>query len=802
MSLGYIRLVLKKILRDLRKGWLSFGACLSMLVLSVALYLAFATASHSLERSTEATYQQLKFLDFTMPVNKVSQTEMSRLVTIPGVEAVVGRTTKSIRILLDPVTVAANRSRAVDGRLIGLPHDHRPLINDVHIIDGRYLGQARGEALLEARFAKYHGYKVGDTLRVQLEEGSNRRFRIVGLVSSPEYIWLAVNRFDPRPMDKRFGVVFVGEQDAQSAVGGAQIDEIHVLVSDPESLDSVIKEAESRMGPSMAEPSVRRSEQPSHALLLRDRAAFRGLAYFFPAIFLSLSSVTLFTTLWQLVSRQRRQIGILMSQGCSSVQLVAQYLLLGLVVGLLGAAGGVLLGIPMGRLCTNFYTGILGLPFVEVQTPLLGLLGIVCLSVLLSLLASWIATRRILKLDPIRAIRMEFQEGWAPRTETLLDSLLPTRMRFAFRNLARNPGRGLLSVLGIAVSVAQIVMTLSLFDSQSKTLRYYFDRVHRYDFEATMPETAMTSVPHVYSWPEVESVEYALRASAVLELNGRKLNTNVWGVSPHGDLLRLYNKEGGQVFVNQQPLLFLGPVQMARLGAKPGDQVTLSAHRREGGAPKFNFSIAPALHEPLAHPPKMELSQLQRILYQSIWIPPGGVNILLIKAKPGYQEALRQKLEKDKSFTSLSSPNQMRDEVEDLLRMFNAYKALLLAFTSLFALVVLLGTTTMNVMERRREFATLSCLGVSDAQLAGLLITETMVLWFFGLVTGIPAGLALGQTMMNSFQSQLLQLDLALSASTVISTALLSLTICIAAVGNGLSRLRDLPLTAATQDAS
>ena len=144
----------------------------------------------------------------------------------------------------------------------------------------------------------------------------------------------------------------------------------------------------------------------------------------------------------------------------------------------------------------------------------------------------------------------------------------------------------------------------------------------------------------------------------------------------------------------------------------------------------------------------------------------------------------------------------MRDEVEDLLRMFNAYKALLLAFTSLFALVVLLGTTTMNVMERRREFATLSCLGVSDAQLAGLLITETLVLWFFGLLAGIPAGLALGQTMMNSFQSQLLQLDLALSAGTVFSTALLSLLICFGAVGNGLSRLRDLPLTAATQDAS
>lgn len=802
MSFGYVKLVLKKILRDLRKGWISFGACLCMLVLSVALYLAFFSASHSLERSTERTYDQLNFLDFTLPVNKISPTEMARLRSIPGVRAVMGRTTRSIRILLDPVTVAASRSRAVDGHLIGLPHGHRPEINDVYVLEGRYLNEPRGEALLEARFARHHGYKIGDTLRVEYDMGASRRFRIVGFVSSPEYIWLANNRFDPRPMDKRYGVVFVAEQDAQSAVGGAHINEVHVLVDDPDSVEAIIEEAEARMGPALAEPAISRLEQPSHALLLRDRQAFKGLAYFFPAIFLSLSSITLFTTLWQLVSRQRREIGILMSQGCSSLQLVGQYLLLGLVIGFLGAIGGVVLGVPLGRASTKFYTQILGLPFVEVQTPVSGLIGIVGLAVFLSLFASWIATRRILQLDPIRAIRMEFQEGWAPRTETVFDSLLPTRMRFALRNLARNPGRGLLSVMGIAVSVAQIVMTLSIFDSQSRTLNYYFDRVHRYDFEVGMNVASMAMVPHVYNWPEVEKVEYALRYSATISLDDRRLNTNIWGVARDSDLLRLYTRDREPVAMSHEPLLFLGPVQMARLGARPGDRVELWLHRIHPNAPKFSFSIASTLHEPLANPPKLDLAQLQRVAKYSLWSPPDAVNVLLIKAKPGQVDALRQKLEQEKAFHGISSPLQMRDEVEDLLRMFNAYKALLLAFTSIFALVVLLGTTTMNVMERRREFATLSCLGVSDAQLAGLLITETLVLWFLGLLTGIPAGLALGQVMMNSFQSQLLQLDLALGASTVLTTAGISLLICFVAVGNGLTRLRALPLTAATQDAS
>ena len=228
----------------------------------------------------------------------------------------------------------------------------------------------------------------------------------------------------------------------------------------------------------------------------------------------------------------------------------------------------------------------------------------------------------------------------------------------------------------------------------------------------------------------------------------------------------------------------------------------LSIHRTQPNAPEFYFTVASALNEPLAHPPKLELAQLQRVVNKSIWAPPDGVNILLIKAKPQQQDALLKRLRADETFHEFTSPAEIRNEVEDLLRMFNAYKSLLLGFTSIFALVVLLGTTTMNVMERTKEFATLSCLGVSDGQLAGLLFTENLILWFFGMLLGVPAGLALGQTMMNNFQSQLLQLDFTLGATTLLTTAALSLLICVVAMGNGLARLRNLPLTAATQGVS
>lgn len=793
-------LVLKKVLRDLRQGWLSFGACLAMLCLSVSLFLAFFTAAHSLERSTEATYRNLKFLDLTLPVNNSSQITLQRLRSIPGVEAIAGRATTEVRILLDPLPTSANHSRSSDGLAISLPHDQHPEVNDVFVEEGRYLAQNRGEVLLEKRFARHHGYKVGDLLRVE-HWNSERRFRIVGLVSSPEYVWMVTNRFDPRPVEKRYGVFFLSEQDVFSMLGGAYLNEIHLRLSPEVDPEVVAVEAERRLASEINGPTVLRKEQPSHSLVLRDRQAFRGLAVFFPTVFLSLSSVTLFSTLWQLVSRQRRQIGILMSQGCSSSQLMGQYLLLGLLVGGLGGLLGIVIGIPLGRFCTNFYTQILGLPFVEVSTPLGSVAAIFVLSLLLSLFSAWTATRRILKLDPIRAIRMEFQEGWAPRKQTALDRFLPTRWRFALRNLARNPGRTLLSVLGIAVSVAQIVMTLALVDSQQETLRYYFSSVHRYDYELSLHSvTGETSLPHLWAWPEVEKMETCLRRSAVLKFEGRELLTNVWGVSPQSELLKLYDESRRPLRLNSQPTLFMGRIQMMRLGVEPGDQITLSLHRFLPGAPEFRFTVGPALHEPMAHPPKLSLPQLQQITAKSEDAPMGGANVLLVRARPGQKEALAQKLAVDDRFAGVFSPAQMEDEVKELLRMFNAYKALILAFTALFALVVLLGTTTMNVLERRREFATLSCLGVRDGTLARLILSETLLMWLMGLGLGVPAGLALGTKMLNSFQSQLLRLDLTLTPWALASTSALSLAICLVALMNGLYRLRSVPLTAATQE--
>ena len=149
---------------------------------------------------------------------------------------------------------------------------------------------------------------------------------------------------------------------------------------------------------------------------------------------------------------------------------------------------------------------------------------------------------------------------------------------------------------------------------------------------------------------------------------------------------------------------------------------------------------------------------------------------------------------------AVTSLPEIKAEVANLLRVMDAYKVVMVIFTSIFAFVVLLATTTMNVLERTRDLATLSSLGVGDGVLTQILVLETLGLWLAGLVTGLPCGYYLGGWLINNFQSELMKLELVLSVNTFVGTALFSLFICLFAIFVSLVRIGRIPLTQATQD--
>lgn len=796
------RLLVRKALRDLRQGWLSFGACALITALACAVFVAFTGSVGNLERATELTYRRLRFMDFALPLKDATEGAVERVRQVPGVTGVTGRLTVGGELVMDPLPAPAARSRRIPARLHSLPVEGRPEVDDLAVEEGRYLGAARGEALLERRFAREHRLGPGDPLRVRAG-GRELRLRVVGLVSSPEYLWLAVDRYDPRPATGRLAVVFLAPADARDLAGSARLDEIHATVADPAARDRVMAAAARTVARELADPPIPREEQPSHALLLRDRRAFAGVAALFPALCLGLSGLILAVAMWQLVGQQRRQMGILMALGFSPRQLHAHYLLLSALVGGAGALVGIAAGHLLGAWLTGRYAAAMGLPFAEpglLPGPAAVALGV---TLGLSLAAGAWAAGRVLRLDPAQAVRSEVFE--ASRAPGWLRSLAgaPLWLRLPLRNVLRQPLRSAAAVLGVAAAVAGILMALGFVDGQRRTLDFAFEHAFAYDLRVVLHgPTAGADLPPLESWPGVSRVERFLRVPAVVTLGGRELRTSLWGTPAGSRLLRLFDRRETPLDPPRGRELLFGPAQTSALALRPGDLVQVRLPTAPGQrAPSWTWRVGPELSEPVANPGRAELREVQRMASATWGWPGDGVNMLLVSVEPGSLPSVSRRLERERGVAEVISMPQMRREIGDMLRMVQALSSLMVVLSGGMAFALLVGTTTMNLMDRSAELATMGVLGVPRALLLRMLLLETALLWLLGLALGLPAGYGLAWWLMSHYQGDLLQISLSVRPATLGGTAGVSLALCLAAVAHGLRTVQRLPLTRATQAA-
>ena len=762
-----------------------------MMALAIALLVGFASAYFNLGESANLTYQRLNFLDASFYLRDSPPSLTDRVRALPCVAAAEGRAGVTVRIQL-PAGEKAH------GWVLGIPVDRPLTVNQLLVQRGSGLRNGRGECLLERRFAEAHGFQVGDDLH--LEKGQDKvRYRIVGLICSPEYLWLTPDRLDPRPAARRFGVVFVSHADVTSLRGSSEIKEIHVRWKSGYDPQTSLHSVERLLDGQMDGPGKDRSMQASHSLLERDRAAFAGIASVFPAALLALSGLMLFLTLWQLIHQQRKQIGILICQGLAPSWVAAHYLFLSLLVALASSVLGSLSGPWLAHWATGYYVRTLGLPFVSESVRPISLLIGWSVAFGLAALAAAAALYHLLRTPPLQLLRSEFlATSQMPGFLRWLPMGLSYRWLFPLRNLLRQPWRSLTMVAGVAMSNALLLMTLAMLDSQRTTLDFLLTKVHRYDLQVDLERMAVPSErPSVKSWPEVERVEEVLRVPATVFHGSRYLERGLWGLQPDARLLRLFDS-------NLQPMqagpdLSMSPLQHRLLDVHPGSRVEVEIPNGEAHPFRHTVPVGRTLYEPIQGPPKMDLRSLQRLNMRSINSPREVINILLVKVHPGQLAEVRRKLYADTRVREVITLQQLREDIRDLLKLVMAYISLMLGCAGLISLALVHACTTMNLSERRAEVACMLVQGVRHSDLFRLLLGEALYLWVLGLLLGVPAGYWAGDWLLGHYQSDLMDLRLQLLPGTVAATAVVSLVVTLLASLRSIHQLLQIPLAEATR---
>lgn len=787
------RLLWLKAWRDLRQNFGAFLACIVIMALAIALLIGLTATYANLGNSTDYAYRRFQFLDASVNLKDSPPTLADTVAQVPGVAAVEARYRQKIRIVLP------NQSDYTQGVALGVPALRPLTVNQLHVLSGSALRLPRGEALLEKRYADLHGFRVGDRIRIQKRVGNTRverQFTLVGLVVSPEWLWVTPDRLDPRPAVRRFGVVFLSHQDMASLTGTSLINELQLRLQSSADPISTLSQVSRLLAGQRQGPVLGREDQPSYALLERDRKGLAGVASVFPVTLLFLSGIMLFLNLWQLIHSQRKQIGLLLCQGLSWAQIGASYLALALLVGLISAISGTLLGPGLAHLATQRYVATLSLPFVVESTPW----GVLWLgwgvALALSVLAALASLRRLFSKTPLELLHQEFAAeagGWLGR--------LPLRLHlvwmYPLRNLVRQPGRSFVMIGGSLVSLSLLLMTLALYESQRSSTEFLLGQMHRYDVQVDLFASPRAQIPPIEHWPGVYKVERIRREGATLYAGSRRLERGIWGLEQGSSLLRLFDEQ-------LQPLdlpgdaLCLSRVQQRQLGVREGDTLQLEIPNWTGQSIRIPIRVGPTVYEPVQGPLKIDVRHLHRLAAKVRFSPP-VFNSLLLTCDPNQLAGLRRKLLREPLVESISTLQDLRSDVQELLSLALVYIGLMLSCAALISLALIQACVTMSFNERRREVASLLVQGVRTRQVFALLFRETLLLWLISAGLGILCGFAAGDWLLGHYQPDLLALRLKLGPLAVVGTLAAGFGVTMLASAGAMRDLIRTPLAEATR---
>jgi putative ABC transport system permease protein len=197
--MGQLSALNRKLLRDLWQMKAQALAIALVVASGVAMYVMYLSNFASLRQTQTEYYDQQRFADVFASLTRAPRRVAADVAALPGVSAIEARVVADVTLDLPQISEPAS------GRLVSVPPERRPQVNDVFVRQGRWIEADRpDEVLASEAFVIAHGLTPGDRVPAVLN-GRLRHLTIVGVALSPEYVY-SIRPGELIPDDRRFGI--------------------------------------------------------------------------------------------------------------------------------------------------------------------------------------------------------------------------------------------------------------------------------------------------------------------------------------------------------------------------------------------------------------------------------------------------------------------------------------------------------------------------------------------------------------------------------------------------------------------
>ncbi len=746
----------RKLIRDLfqLKGQVFAITC--VIAAGIAVFTMSMCAYSSLKESQSSFYRDFRFADVFSTVRRSPDSMIPRIREISGVSAV--ETRLIFNVLLD----VPEMSEPATARLISIPDSGEQRLNKVYISRGRMVEPGRaGEVVVSEMFADAHQFNPGDTVKAVIN-GKLQTMTIVGVALSPEYV-MQIQGGSMLPDKKRFGIFWMNRRELESAfdMSGA-FNDVSLKLSygaNPQEVITALDQLLARYG---SVGAYDRTEQLSHQYVTDELLQLRTMATLAPAIFLSVAAFLLNIVVSRIISQQREQIAALKAFGYSNYEVGFHYLNLVLVISLAGMVVGTLFGFWMAANLTEMYQEFYKFPLLSFQINKMAVLWALLLTTFSALVGTWLAVRKAISLPPAEAMRPEPPPSYRPTIieRCLPSGMLPAEFRMIVRNLERKPIKSAVSILGIAMSVAVLILGSFSLDALNYLMDVQFRKAQRQDLTVGFVEPATSEVVHeVANLEGVLDSETIRAVAARLRFQHRSRRVGVTGIDSEPALFRLLNEKEQPVRVPEHGVM-LNSKLAELLGVKLGDEVEVEV--LEGKRPIAYVEVTAIVNEFGGLNAYMKKSQLHQLMRESR-VASGA----FLKVDPN---KLREVFDELESRPGVANVSVKEAALESFQETVADNMLTMRSFNILFAIVIAVGvvynSARISLSEQSRDLATMRVIGFTKREVATVLLGEITIFTLVAIPLGWLIGFGLAWGLIQGLDTENYRIPLVISQGT------------------------------------
>jgi putative ABC transport system permease protein len=774
----------QKLLRDLSHHRAQVIAISLVVACGIAMFVSLRSNYHSLLASQTSYYRSYRFADVFVQVKRAPLTVATKVLEIPGVGVVQSRIVQEITLdipgLQEPAT----------GRLISIPDNPVPILNDVYIRQGSYPDALRSdEVLVSSAFAEANQLKVGEAISGILN-GRWKKLRIVGIAISPEYIY-EIRGSEILPDNRRFGVLWMNRTPlAEMYNMEGAFNDLAITLGPGASKREFIARLDRLLEPYGGLGAYGREDQLSHNFIKGEIDETSITSTVVPAIFLAVASFLINIVLSRLVSMQRNQIGLLKAFGYSNSTIATHFLKFAIISVVGGTLVGVAAGLWIGFKLATLYTRFFHFPIFEYSIGAGLLLFGFLISILSAAIGAISAVKKSIKLPPAEAMRPEppanFHSG---KLEQLgLARMVSIPFRMILRNLARRPVKASLSMLGIGLAVAIMVVGLYFFDAFDHLIRLQFTTIQREDVTVLLQNNLGANAIHAISrLPGVLTAEPYTAVAARLRHEHRSKRIAILGLPRDGTLRQIVDQRFRKVSLPTEGIV-LTDVLAEQLGVAAGEKLTVEV--LEGSRPRRDISLTAVVDEPIGLSAYMNIDALNRMLAQGPIIS-GCFLSVDASALPQLYSALK----KMPAVSGVSIKRAMVSSFQETIaESFRISLNMLVFFACLIAFSIVYNGARIALSERGHELASLRVLGFTRQEISWMLLGEQFLLMILATPLGFLIGYGICVLVTRGTASDLYRFPVILTSRTYFLAFFVTLVSTLASGSFVLRRIRRLDL--------